>query len=177
MRVLTPLILIAVLAAPVAAGDRPQRPGDDGTNLLVTIVVTDTDTVGATTERTLRTLVADGEHARLSSGWKLPVATTTVEVDDGGGRGTPVTSMQYQDVGISASLQVRTVADGRVRLAGRVEVSGVDDERQRSVHLPQLGAFRHQFDVLLDPEVLTTVAEVPKPDGGTLTVRLSAAPR
>jgi hypothetical protein len=43
--------------------------------------------------------------------------------------------------------------------------------------LPKVGAFSHRFDVILGDGVDSTLVEVPKPDGGSLAIALSATIR
>lgn len=180
MKRLLPLALVLLVALPALAQDAPQprtRPGDDNDNLRFVITVADRDPAGAIAEHAVEALLLDGERARLQTGWRIPIPTTTFNTVASGDK-VPVTSFSYQDVGVEVSLHCRTVEDGRIRASGEVELSSVDQEgpgaspAQASPPVPTVGTFRYAFDVKLTNGAASTVAEVPKPGGGTMTLTI-----
>ena len=49
------------------------------------------------------------------------------------------------------------------------------DADSSRANAPKVGTFSHEFDVILADGVETTLAEVPKPDGGSLSLALAAS--
>ena len=171
------LALVALASLPALADETStKRRGDDKANLLFVITVADEASDGATAESSMEALLLDGQHARLQAGWRIPIPTTTFNTAAASGERVPVTSFSYQDVGIELSLHARIVEDGRVRASGKVEVSSVDQTGKVSAHspAPRVGTFSYEFDVKLTSGTEATVAEVPKPDGGSMSLSIAA---
>ena len=171
------LVLVALVALPALALDRPTgRTGDDKDNLRFIITISDSDPGGAVAEHSVEALLLDGEQAQLQTGWRIPFPTTTFRTTASGE--VPMTTFSYQDVGVEVSLRCRTVEDGRIRASGKVELSSVDQDgpvatpSQASPPAPTVGSFRYAFDVKLESGVETIVAEVPKPAGGSMSLKI-----
>lgn len=163
------ILLSAVIALPLLAADGPARRGDDGPNVLVTLTLTD----GAT-ERPIQALVLGGQRVRTTTGWRVPFVTKVTETGD---ESAQVTAIQYQDIGMEVTLHVRIVGAGRVRTSGEVDLGSIlQDETTRSIEAtsPTVVTFRHVFDTVLADGVDTTLAKVPKPDEGTVTLAIRA---
>ncbi|HEX3584232.1 MAG TPA: secretin N-terminal domain-containing protein, partial [Thermoanaerobaculia bacterium] len=74
--------------------------------------------------------ISEGEKASLHIGQRIPVpvstfTSATVGTTTGGGTFAPVTSYQYQDVGIKVAIEPRVHHNGEVTLKLTVEVSNV----------------------------------------------------
>ena len=180
MKKLIALALVTLVSLPLLAADERPRRGDDGANVQFDLTLADRNAGGGRSERSVQALALDGSRIRLSTGWRIPIPTTTFNTANTVGSDiVPVTSYQYQDVGVSASFENRIVGGNRIRIAGQIEVSAIDqgDDAASEAAGPRVGAFSHEFDVILVDGVETTLAEVPKPDGGTMTLALSAAIR
>ena len=105
-------------------------------------------------------------RAGLPWGWRVPIAG----VSGTGG-------VHYQNVGLAVTLHGRRVEDDRIRAAGEVELSSIDRvhlETAAGLATPTVDTFRYVFDVVLDDDVTTVLAEVPNPEGGTVTLSVLA---
>ena len=70
--------------------------------------------------------ITEGEKATLTIGDRVPIPTTTFNTSNTvGGNIVPVTSFQYQDVGIQIELEPRVHHNEEVSLTVRVEVSDI----------------------------------------------------
>ena len=71
--------------------------------------------------------ITEGEKARLVIGDRVPIPLTTFNTQNVGGQGgiVPITSFQYQDVGISIDLEPRVHHNREVTLKLKVEVSNL----------------------------------------------------
>ena len=169
------LVLVALGGSPVAASETARR-GDDNVNVQVTLTVIDVTDGGVRTGHSVRALAVDGHRARTTTGWRLPIPKGS----SGGSSRTPadvlpVTLFSYQEVGLSAAVEARVVGAGRVRVSGIVDLSAVDEEASTSELAPSFGAFEHDFDLILQDGVPTPVAEVAKPQGGSMSLSISAS--
>lgn len=168
------ILIVTLLAAPVAASDR-ARPGDDGANVLLTLTIAGSggDARG-TGERSIRALLLDDQRTRLTSGWRVPTATELSA--EPGGNGQP-TSVAYQDVGLGATLHSRMVAPGRLRVAGEIELSSIDESKAGAAlgpSSPVVSTFRQVFEVVLRDGVSATLGELPHPEGGAVSLTILA---
>ena len=172
--------LVTLVSLPLLAADESSssRRGDDKANVQFELSLTDTNDVGETTDRSVEALALDGTRIRLMTGWRIPIPTTTFNsANTVGSDIVPVTSYQYQDVGVSASLESRVVRGDKIRVSGQIEVSAIQqgDADSSRANAPKVGTFSHEFDVILADGVETTLAEVPKPGGGSLSLALAAS--
>lgn len=73
--------------------------------------------------------ITDGEKANLTIGDRVPIPLTTFNTQNVGGAGgiVPITSFQYQDVGIRVELEPRVHHNQEVTLKLKVEVSNVGE--------------------------------------------------
>lgn len=72
--------------------------------------------------------ISDGEEASLHIGDRVPIPTTTFNTSQTiGGNIVPITSFQYQDVGIRIDLEPRIHHNDEITLNLQVEVSNVTD--------------------------------------------------
>lgn len=176
MKSLLPLGLIAwVAVAPVAGETHDASPDDLAANIHFSLAMLHTDAAGNTTEQTVETLSASDRGARTQAGWRVPIPVTRSNAAEGGE--TPITSFQYQDVGLALSLKGRAVRHDRVRASGHVEITGVDRPdmaRAATTSAPQIGTFSHRFEATLLDGVPTTLVAVPRPDGGSVRLTLTA---
>lgn len=173
MKKLSTIALVALVALPLLAAGEPPPAAEDA-NVLYTLTIADTEPDGATSRRSARVLGLSGTWAKLSTGWKVAIPTTTQHA----GAGEPATSFRYQNVGLSASLEGRLAGDGRVRVRGRVEISAVEPlaaPARGGSSPPRVANFNHDFNVLVRDRSSAVLAEVPRPEGGTMTLTLSAA--
>ncbi len=167
----TPLLalFLTLACAPLAATERPPRSGDDGVNIRVTLTVVESDGEA----QSIRALLLEDQRTRLNSGWRVPTAVA-LEVEGGEQRASAI---QYQDVGLETTLRGRVVAQQRIRIDGELELSALvasDSERPLGSSAPKVSTFRQIFDVILEEGTGTTVAEVPGPDGGSVTLTITA---
>lgn len=168
--------LALLLLTPVLAEESGEPvPPYIGPNIKITLTVGDVD-AGKTSEKIYKLLARDGaSKARMLMGWRTPIPTTSGVGDDGS---APVTSYTYQNVGMTAVLEAKLVADGRVLVSGVVELSGARGQGPEGMQAPQnapiIGTFQQDLNVLLQPGQALRVAEVPDLDQGTLYLELSA---
>jgi general secretion pathway protein D len=78
--------------------------------------------------------ITDGEKANLTIGDRVPIPLTTFNTQNVGGAGgiVPITSFQYQDVGIRIDLEPRVHHNQEVTLKVKVEVSNLGGSIQGS---------------------------------------------
>ena len=174
------IVLASLVAASLAfADDPPSRPEDSGVNLLFTVTIADQGSDGKTTERSVRLLALDGRPARLLTGWRYPIPTTSFDTANTTGTGeiVPVTSYSYQDVGVAVRLTGWTVPEDRIRVEGRVEVSAVKEAASEPAGstLPKVGTFTHEFAVILEDGVEQVLAEAPRPGEASIRLAISGA--
>jgi len=74
--------------------------------------------------------ITDGEKASLVIGDRVPIPLTTFNTQNAGGAGgvVPITSFQYQDVGIRIDMEPRVHHNREVTLKIKVEVSNVNGQ-------------------------------------------------
>ena len=82
-----------------------------------------------------------------------------------------VTSYSYQDVGFLARIDGRIDGDGRVHAEGRIEVSAVESGDATA---PTIASFSQRFKVFLRDGAEVTLAQAPRPDGGSVSLQLLA---
>lgn len=73
--------------------------------------------------------ITEGEKASLTIGDRVPIPTTTFNTQNQGGAGgvIPVTSFQYQDIGIKIEIEPRVHHNEEVSLQLKVEISNIAD--------------------------------------------------
>lgn len=73
--------------------------------------------------------ITEGEKGNLTIGDRVPIPTTTFNTQNAGGAGgvIPVTSFQYQEVGIKIEIEPRVHHNEEVSLEVNVEVSSIAD--------------------------------------------------
>lgn len=78
--------------------------------------------------------ITDGEKASLVIGDRVPIPLTTFNTQNAGGAGgvVPITSFQYQDVGIRIDMEPRVHHNREITLKIKVEVSNVNGNVQGS---------------------------------------------
>ncbi len=77
--------------------------------------------------------ITEGEKASLTIGDRVPIPTTTFNTANTAGSNiVPVTSFQYQDVGIKIEIEPRVHHNEEVTLSVRVEISNIAGEVQGS---------------------------------------------
>jgi general secretion pathway protein D len=78
--------------------------------------------------------ITEGEKASLTIGDRVPIPTTTFNsgTTNGGGAIVPVTSFQYQDVGIKIEVEPRVHHNEEVTLKVKIEISNLADTIQGS---------------------------------------------
>ena len=154
--------------------DGETRAAYVGPNIKITLTVGDVETDQGPTVRHYVLITRDGgSPARILMGWRTPIPTETSS-DDGS---TPVTSYVYQNIGMTAKIEARVVGDGRILIAGAVEISGARREGQGAdvpARAPTIGTFQQELNVLLRDGKPMRVAEMPDPEGGTMFLELEA---
>lgn len=78
--------------------------------------------------------ITEGEKASLTIGDRVPIPTTTFNTQNGGANNgiIPVTSFQYQDIGIKIEIEPRVHHNEEVSLKLKVEISNIADFVQGS---------------------------------------------
>jgi hypothetical protein len=164
-------IVILALTPLLATSARATESGEQ--NLLFSITVVDVGADGETAERSTKVLALSGTRADLSTGWKVPIPTSTARVE---GADDPVTSFSYQDIGFLAWIDGRITGQGGVHASGRIEVSSVEpagDSVAGHIAAPTIASFSQKFDVVLRDGIEMTLAEAPRPDGGSRSLTIS----
>jgi hypothetical protein len=165
------IALCAALMLPVAASDTDPG-GSLSSNVLLTIIVREGDDAA---EKAYRVVArGDDSRARLLTGWRVPIPTTTSKAE---GDCASQTSYTYQNVGLTADFRAKVFPGDRVALRGEIEVSGAKEslrDQTGASRAPMIGAFQQSFNVLLHDGSPLELAAVANPDGGALSVRLQA---
>jgi hypothetical protein len=165
------IALSAALALPLGAAETDEG-GSLSPNVLLTITVKDGD---GSEERSYRVLArGNNSRARLLTGWRVPIPTTTSGAQ---GKGGSTTTYSYQNVGLTAELWARVPLEDQVVLRGEIEISGAREAIRNDAGgpvAPMIGTFEQSFNVLLREGTPLELAEVAKPEGGPLSVRLQA---
>ena len=174
-RILTAAFLTLVAIPLVAQADGSRRPGGDEPNIHFSLVISDIDGSGNAQEQRIESLAASGRAARLHTGWKVAIPVGRPDPQSA----APAVSYQYQDVGMSATLEGTALEDGRIRVSGRLEVSALDAARPAAsaatAGLPQIVLYSHEFEAMLHAGAPTILAEAPKPGGGEVKLVLTAS--
>jgi hypothetical protein len=170
------IVLIALPSGTMLAGDE-KGMSSLPSNVLVTVSVGETGPGKEKSEKSYKLLSLDGQVSELLTGWRYPIPTSSFNTAaKAGGKPVPVTSFSYQNVGMTVNVETKIVAEGRVRLRGHIEVSGVDSDAPKSdasiPAAPKLGTFSHRFDTILADGVSATISSVPHPGGGSIVVKL-----
>jgi len=178
------LLGVAMVAAWLAPGvsaqddDAAQQAPVPSNNIAITITVGDTlpEEGKGPDERSYRMVtLTDGRSTSLMMGWRMPIPTTRQPDDDPDGE--PVTSYIYQNVGMTARLETRMLDDGRILVAGGIEVSGkrnAPEAERNEAGLPIIGTFQQDIYLVLRDGKKLRVAEVPDPEGGTIYIEMQA---
>lgn len=164
--------LAAAATAPATADDRPAS-GRWSTGLHYELTIAHMDGDGHESPHTIRMSGVDGRATDFSSGRRVPFPTSTNAASTADSEMVPVTSYSYQDVGLSVRLHGDVLDDGRVRVAGRIGISGLTGTAESSSRPPQVDSFDHDFHALVADGVETTVAEIPDNAGGVRVVTLT----
>lgn len=167
--------LVALISLPLLAGDRPDSNSVAGANVLYTLKVVDSGAEGSVPQ-SVRALALTGEPTRLNSGWRIPIPVKTASAAEGIPT-SAMTTIQYEEVGLSASLDGDLLPGRRVRVGGGVELSAVSTDHASvpgTRGAPRVGTVSHRFRVVLDSGEETLLAEIPRPDGSVLTLTLLA---
>jgi len=172
------LALTLPLAASAAAKDAEEEQHTGlPPNVLITVTVGESGPGDSESEKSYQLLALSGQETELLTGWRYPIPTSTYNTASKGGAPAPVTSFSYQNLGMTVALETRVVTEGRIRVHGSIEVSGVDrklDTRDTPPEVPKLGTFNHRFNAILKDGVTTTLSSVPHPGGGSIVVKLRA---
>ena len=170
------LLFVAVLLVPAVHTKAQQDPQATspglGPNVMITMTVGNVDEPGAKV-RTYRFLGRDGTAAAMLMGWRMPIPTSHSRSGDDDT--APVTSYVYQNVGVTAELEIDVLSDGRVLLAGEIEISGTREgtpPEQGATAPPMIGTFQQALNVILREEQPIRVAQVPDPEGKTLYLQV-----
>jgi hypothetical protein len=118
---LTSLISIALaLAVFPSVQAQEETAGTIGPNVSVTITVGEVEDDGSKPNRAYKLMTRSGSSAELLMGWRTPIPTATSDAE--GEEDANVTSFVYQNVGMTARIEVRVVGQGTVLLRGEVEI-------------------------------------------------------
>lgn len=177
--ILLSMAAVAACLAPAASAqdDADQKAPAPSNNVAITITVGDTlpeDGKGPD-ERSYRMVtLTDGRSTSLLMGWRMPIPTTRKPDDDPDGE--PIISYIYQNVGMTARLETQMLDDGRILVAGGIEVSGkrdATDAERNEAGLPIIGTFQQDIYLVLRDGKKLRVAEVPDPEGGTIYIDMT----
>jgi len=166
------LIISAVLALAAGSVSAQETDRQLGVNVLVTIKVDDAGTDGSPRKREYRVLVREGKPTELLVGARMPLAVSVSTDGDGG----EVRNFVYQNVGVAATLEVRTHSQDRIAVQGTVEVSDTIDPVpgfETPDGAPLIGTYQQQFSVLLRDGKIRKVIETIGPKG-SLVVQMKA---
>ena len=164
---------------PAAAQEEPTPPAPSvASNVGITITITDTegdDDAGPETRSYHMITQANGPPTSLLMGWRMPIPTSRQPNDDPDAES--VISYVYQNVGMSARLHSVQLDGRQVLIKGMIEVSGKRNEpqtEQNELDLPIIGTFQQDLYVVLQDGKTLRAAEVPDPDGGTISIEIRA---
>ena len=163
-----PLVLAAV--APAAASDVALPV--DRPNVSITLIVGRAGGPAGSTEKTYRVLGQEGATTRMLIGWRTPIPTRSSE--DKGGEAA-ATNFVYQNVGVTADLEVEALGGARLLVAGQIEISGAREGptvASTAGRPPLIGTFQQVLHVAVTNGEKLRVAEGPDPDGGTMFLDL-----
>jgi len=175
--------MLVVLCVTIPASGALAHPEDDdaggayvGPNVQITITIGHVEEQADPTVRTYRLIARDGGSAtRMLMGWRTPIPTSSAT--DAGGAPGSLTSYVYQNVGMTAQIEARVIGNGRILVAGAIEISGArrnSDVVQAPPSMPLIGTFQQDLNVLLRASKSLRIAEVPDPEGGTMYLDLVA---
>ena len=156
-----------------AAETTPADPG--APNVAITLTIGRLGGPGGESQRVHRFVGSDGSQARMLVGWRTPIPTTSKGAEAAGDAATM--NYVYQNVGVSATLDVRVLGQGRVRLHGEIEISAARESGltdPTGAKIPTIGTFQQGLDIVVRDGRKTRVAEGPDPDGGTVYLELQA---
>jgi hypothetical protein len=159
----------AVALAPVTFAQQPAGPEPARSNVAITLTVGKTGAEAQ--DRKYRFVGQDGNRAAMLVGWRMPIPTAAKSDDGAAAAASAVVNYVYQNIGVSADLEVRILASGAVALSGTLEVSGTR-EGKAGEKMPIIGTFSQRLVVNTTPKKKIRVAEGPDPEGGTLHVDL-----
>jgi hypothetical protein len=165
------LATVLVSAAAAQAQQAAPSPGSQS-NVAITLTVGKTGAEGQ--DRAYRFVGQDGNRAAMLVGWRMPIPTAAKPAEGSAPSASPVVNYVYQNIGVSADLDVRILSSGAVALGGTLEVSGTREGKALASgeNLPIIGTFSQRLMVKATPKTKIRVAEGPDPEGGTLHVDL-----
>jgi len=165
--------LTAALALPAAAqAQQPAAAPGSQPNVAITLTVGKTGAEGQ--DRAYRFVGQDGNRAAMLVGWRMPIPTAAKPAEGNASATAPVVNYVYQNIGVSADLDVKILASGAISLSGTLEVSGTRESKALASgeKMPIIGTFSQRLMVKATPKKKIRVAEGPDPEGGTLHVDL-----
>ncbi len=166
------LVLPIVLAAVAPAASAAATPPADRPNVSITLSVGRSGGASGAAEKVYKILGQEGATTRMLVGWRTPIPTRSS--DDKGGE-TPATSYVYQNVGLTADLDVEALPGDRLLVAGQLEISGAREGQGVAAaggRPPMIGTYQQALRVVLKNGEKLRVAEGPDPEGGTMFVDL-----
>jgi hypothetical protein len=159
-------------ALPVAAAEAPAPP-EARANVSFTLTVGRVGGPTGTKERTYKFVGQDGSVSRMLVGFRTPLPTRSSEEARGDAGST---AYIYQNVGVTADLDARSIDNGRFLVSGQVEISGAREgapaESTPSGKPPMIGTFQQELHVVVANGKKIRIAEGPDPESGTLYVDL-----
>ncbi len=172
MMTLLPALLIPLVLAAGEPAAKADTGGAVARNVSLTLIVGRVGGAPQAPEKTYKMIGQDGAPMRLLMGWRMPIPTRSAA--DGGEEPSSM-SYVYQNVGVSADVETRVLADGRVLVSGQVEISGARESHVAGIALgkiPLIGTFQQSLHVVLREGKRLRVAEAPDPEAGTLYLDL-----
>ena len=167
------LVSMILLAAAVAAG--PALADEPGPSAHLTFTL-DGPTVAHSVPSVVE-LVASGDGAVVSvtTGTRLPIPTRSHSGDESADEGA--VQFSYQQVGLAIHARTQAADDGRMRVAGTLEVSGlaagfVPGDLEPP---PVVSTSSCSFDVALADGETARIIRLAGADGDLLTVHLELA--
>ena len=142
---LSPLLALAI-ALPFSGSTVSAEPEAAGPkNVVLTFTLGRTAEAKEVVQKTYDVEVPAQGQARMSTGSRLPLPAV---VANDGEEGRPVTSFTYQNVGFTAELETRELADGGIALAGLIEDSSVSGPS--GAQPPIIQSFSQRIDATLE---------------------------
>ena len=171
---LLPLLFLASSSvadmAPAEKSPRGSRP-----NILIRITTVKEGKEGRKVARSYSLICADGESSSLSSGARVPIPTTTTQ-DVSGADAKTVTSLSYQNAGLSASLEASILGGGAVLLNARLEDSSFTGPMENSAGARprDMRSMNQNLRVVLKEGKPLRVASIDNADGESFHLEIEA---
>ena len=154
-------------AAPIRGTDR---------NVMITLKVAKTGAPDAGSRVYRLVAQVGGPPASMLMGWRMPIPTGPKKPAGSDVQAAP--SFTYQNIGVTAHLEVVSIDGGRYLVGGQIEVSGQSKRTTSEGDGPPIfGTFTQEVSAIVRPGKTMKIAEAPDPEGyGTFHLELQVDP-